>query len=70
MDIALLVMFTGTVLLISALLFFAVLVIAIKREDKGHLPDTATSPVSAMSRRVLGTYAHRSHRVSRAEVRV
>lgn len=70
MDIALLVMFAGTLLMISALLFFVVLVIAIKREDKGRLPDTVASPVGAMSRRVLGTYAHRSPRVTRAEVRV
>ncbi|MFI7445971.1 hypothetical protein ACIBQX_00605 [Nonomuraea sp. NPDC049714] len=70
MDIALLVMFAGTLLMISVLLFFAVLVVAIKREDKGHLPDRAASPTGAMSRRVLGTYAHRSHRVTRAEVRI
>jgi hypothetical protein len=68
MDIALFVVFLALALSVATLVLFVVLVVAIKREDKGHLPNTAASPMGAMSRRVLGTYAH--HRVTRTGVRV
>ncbi|MET7459616.1 hypothetical protein [Nonomuraea sp. NPDC005501] len=68
MDIGLFVVFLALALSATMLVLFVVLVISIKREDKRHLPNTAASPMGAMSRRVLGTYAH--HHVTRAGVNI
>lgn len=52
MDLALIMIILGVLLSIGTVALFAVLVVAIRAEDRNH------TPAGTLSRRVLGTYAH------------
>lgn len=65
MDIFVIIAIVGALLLIAALVFFVVLVSAIKSDDKRCLPTSPDTPTSTMSRRVLGTYARRATQPTR-----
>ncbi|MGW6496805.1 hypothetical protein [Nonomuraea angiospora] len=53
MDFGLFVVFLGLALSIGTLTLFAVLVTVIRAEDRRH------APTGTLSRRLLGTHAHR-----------
>lgn len=53
MDIGLFVVFLALAMSVATLVLFVVLVAVIRSEDRRH------APTGALSRRLLGTYAHR-----------
>ncbi|WP_214320583.1 hypothetical protein [Nonomuraea sediminis] len=58
MDIPLLIVALAVVLAAATLALFVVLVISIHRDDNRRTLDTAPSSAQALTRNLLGAYAH------------